>query len=230
MLNFDSGKSETEYSSHNESSTSKDLKALHQEDYMSSYDDCLPCQQVLSCENEGEEDDLYKIYSQFKELSINVIDNDKVIELLQIVKDLKIRAQIIDNIAIPPLLKIISQKMSLPKKQEINNLKDDFHRLKEKNVTIENRLDNIESIKDLGSNSETSSYEGDRMATMYFFMEFAIPWIMRWVVEVDNTEEVQKNLEGKCHGQETIDTIITTIDTYRITASQPEVDIHSPFK
>ncbi|KAG5614715.1 hypothetical protein H5410_014539 [Solanum commersonii] len=35
----------------------------------------------------------------FKELSINVIDNDKVIELLQIVKDLEIRAQIIDKIS-----------------------------------------------------------------------------------------------------------------------------------
>ncbi|KAG5586247.1 hypothetical protein H5410_046681 [Solanum commersonii] len=34
MLNYDSGKSETKYSSHEESSTSEDLKALHQEDYM----------------------------------------------------------------------------------------------------------------------------------------------------------------------------------------------------
>ncbi|KAG5580073.1 hypothetical protein H5410_050700 [Solanum commersonii] len=80
-LNFDSGKSEIEYSSHEESSTSEDLKSLHQEDYMSSDDNCLLCQQGLSCENEGEEDDLCKIYSLFKELSINVIDNDKVIEL-----------------------------------------------------------------------------------------------------------------------------------------------------
>uniref|UniRef100_M1DS21 Uncharacterized protein n=1 Tax=Solanum tuberosum TaxID=4113 RepID=M1DS21_SOLTU len=65
---------------------------------MSSDDDCLPCQQGLNCKNEGEEDDLYKIYSKLKELSINVIDNDKVIELLQIVKDPKIQAQIIDKI------------------------------------------------------------------------------------------------------------------------------------
>ncbi|KAG5570700.1 hypothetical protein H5410_060466 [Solanum commersonii] len=87
-----------EINSHEESSTSEDLKAFHQKDYISSDDDCLPCQQGLSCENEGEEDDLYKIYSHFKELSINVIDNDKVIELLQIVKDPEIRAQIIDTI------------------------------------------------------------------------------------------------------------------------------------
>ncbi|KAG5590311.1 hypothetical protein H5410_040825 [Solanum commersonii] len=41
--------------------------------------------------------------------------------------------------------------------QEINNLKDDIHRLKEKNVIIENRLVNIESLKDLGNSSESSS-------------------------------------------------------------------------
>ncbi|KAG5570695.1 hypothetical protein H5410_060461 [Solanum commersonii] len=46
-------------------------------------------------------------------------------------------------------------------KQEINNLKVDIHRLKEKNVTIEIRLDNIKSLKDLGNSSESSSYEGD---------------------------------------------------------------------
>ncbi|KAG5571045.1 hypothetical protein H5410_060811 [Solanum commersonii] len=97
LLNSNSGKSETEYNSSEESSTSEDLKALHQEDCMSS-DDCLPCQQGINCGNEGEEYDLYTIYSQFKELSINVIDNDKVIELLQTVKDLEIRAQIIDKI------------------------------------------------------------------------------------------------------------------------------------
>ncbi|KAH0672465.1 hypothetical protein KY290_024700 [Solanum tuberosum] len=98
MLNSDPGKSDSNYSSQEESSTSEDLKALHQEDYMSSEEDCLPCQQGLECDKEGEEeDDLYKIYSQIKEMSINVIDNDKIIELLQTVKDLEIRAQIIDK-------------------------------------------------------------------------------------------------------------------------------------
>ncbi|KAG5609736.1 hypothetical protein H5410_021017 [Solanum commersonii] len=98
MLNSDSGKSKTEYSSQEDSSTSKDLKALQQEDYMSSEGECLPCQQGMECNKDGEEDDLNKIYSQFKELSINVIDNAKVIELLQRIKDPKIRAQINDKI------------------------------------------------------------------------------------------------------------------------------------
>ncbi|KAG5605044.1 hypothetical protein H5410_026536 [Solanum commersonii] len=74
------GKSDSNYSSQEESSASEDLKALHQEDYMSSKENCLPYQQGLECNKEGEkEDDLYKIYSQFKEMSINVIDNDKII-------------------------------------------------------------------------------------------------------------------------------------------------------
>ncbi|KAG5572213.1 hypothetical protein H5410_061979 [Solanum commersonii] len=54
MLNSDSGKSDSEYSSQGESSTSEGLKALHQEDYMSSEEDFLPCQQGLECDKEGE--------------------------------------------------------------------------------------------------------------------------------------------------------------------------------
>ncbi|KAG5570701.1 hypothetical protein H5410_060467 [Solanum commersonii] len=46
-------------------------------------------------------------------------------------------------------------------KQDINNLKDGIHHLKEMNIIIEIRLDNIESLKDLGNTSESSSYEGD---------------------------------------------------------------------
>ncbi|KAG5571636.1 hypothetical protein H5410_061402 [Solanum commersonii] len=44
-------------------------------------------------------------------------------------------------------------------KQEINNLKEDIHQLKEKNVTIEIRLTNNESLKEMGNSSESSSYE-----------------------------------------------------------------------
>ncbi|KAG5579923.1 hypothetical protein H5410_050550 [Solanum commersonii] len=62
-----------------ETSNNKDLRALDQEDYMTSDSECLPCQQGQNCDNK-KEDDLYKIYSQFKELSINVINNDKIIE------------------------------------------------------------------------------------------------------------------------------------------------------
>ncbi|KAH0776463.1 hypothetical protein KY290_007874 [Solanum tuberosum] len=178
MLNSDSGRSESEDSSIEESSTSEDLKALQQEDYITSEDECSPCQQGLQCEKD-EEDDLYKIYSQFKELSLNVIDNDKVLELLQSINDPGIRAQIIDKISnntptkdhtpkeiltkegsytmaeVKNLLlerrKTISSPTTINElKDEINNLKEDIVRLKEKNVVIEVRLDAIQSLQDLG--------------------------------------------------------------------------------
>uniref|UniRef100_M1DJH6 CCHC-type domain-containing protein n=1 Tax=Solanum tuberosum TaxID=4113 RepID=M1DJH6_SOLTU len=99
MLNSDSGKSESDDSSSEESSTSEDIRALQQENlYKTSEDECLPCQQGLKCEEE-EEDDLYKIYSQFKDLSLNVIDNDDVLDLLKNIKDPEVRAQIIDKIS-----------------------------------------------------------------------------------------------------------------------------------
>ncbi|KAG5571693.1 hypothetical protein H5410_061459 [Solanum commersonii] len=64
---------------------------------MTSKDECSLCQQGMACEKDDDEDNLYKIYDQFKELSLNVIDNDQVLELLQSIKDLDIRAQIIDK-------------------------------------------------------------------------------------------------------------------------------------
>ncbi|KAH0635736.1 hypothetical protein KY289_035651 [Solanum tuberosum] len=168
MLNSDSERSESGDSSNEDSSTSEDLKALQQEDYITSEDECSPCQQGLQCEKDEEGDDLYKIYSQFKELSLNVIDNDKVLELLQSINDPEIRAQIIDKISnttpakdhIPKEIptkegsytmtevknlllerrKIISSPTTINDlKEEVNNLKEDIVRLKEKNVIIENR-------------------------------------------------------------------------------------------
>ncbi|KAH0632853.1 hypothetical protein KY284_035639 [Solanum tuberosum] len=96
MLNSSSDKSESEDDS-NGSSTNEDLKALQQENFMTSEDECSPCQQGMACEKDDDEDDHYKIYDQFKELSLNVIDNDQVLELLQSIKDLDIRAQIIEK-------------------------------------------------------------------------------------------------------------------------------------
>ncbi|KAH0678270.1 hypothetical protein KY284_019355 [Solanum tuberosum] len=166
MLNSDSG---IEYSSSEESSTSEDLKALQQEDYMTSEEECSPCQQGMACEKDNEEDDLYKIYDQFKEMSLNVIDNDKIIELLRNIKDPEIRAQIIDKISekdhiekdytpkeiptkegsytmaeVKNLLlerrKMVSSPIMINDlKEEINNLKEDITRLKEKNVVIEEK-------------------------------------------------------------------------------------------
>ncbi|KAH0679871.1 hypothetical protein KY284_020956 [Solanum tuberosum] len=113
MLNSDS-ESGSEYSSRDDSSTSEDLKALQQEDYLTSDNECSPCQQGMACEKE-DGDDLYKIYEQFKEMSLNVIDNDKIIELLQNIKDPEIRAQIIDKISDSKEKDFTTQKDDTPK-------------------------------------------------------------------------------------------------------------------
>ncbi|KAG5570702.1 hypothetical protein H5410_060468 [Solanum commersonii] len=80
------------------------------------------------------------------------------------------------------------------------------------------------------------------------YIEISIHWIMKWFVEVNNTPEgfaylqrtfytkfwnklIQKDLEGKIHGQEIIDLINTTMDKYHNTErSKPQVDDLSPFK
>ncbi|KAG5605751.1 hypothetical protein H5410_027243 [Solanum commersonii] len=94
---------------------------------------------------------------------------------------------------------------------------------------------------------ENIFFEG--MSVMYFFMEFSIPWIMKWSIEVNNTSErfpclqktfytkfwsklLQKNPEGKLHGQEIIDLINVTISKYYDTATTELLVIEdiSPFK
>ncbi|KAG5579249.1 hypothetical protein H5410_049876 [Solanum commersonii] len=188
MLNSDS-ESGSVYSSREYSSTSEDLKALQQEEYLTSEDECSPCQQGMACENDDDRDDLYKIYEQFKELSLNVIDNDKVIELLQNIKDSEIRAQIIDKISDSKEKNHFIDKDHIPKdiptkegsytmtevknlllerrkmtsspttisdlKEEINNLKGDITRLKEKNVVIES----VASSSNSGMNIDHPMYK-----------------------------------------------------------------------
>ncbi|KAG5615335.1 hypothetical protein H5410_015159 [Solanum commersonii] len=178
----------SESSSDEGSSTSEDLKDLQQEDYITSEDECSPCQQGMACEKEDDEDDLFKIYAQFKKLSLNVIDNDKVLDLLQNIKDSEIRAQIIDKTNNnPPSMdkdhiteeiptkegsytmaevknlllerrKMISSLTTINDlKKEVNILKEDILRLKEKNVVIEVTLDAIQTRQDLENVSESSS-------------------------------------------------------------------------
>ncbi|KAG5611429.1 hypothetical protein H5410_022710, partial [Solanum commersonii] len=134
MLNSDT-ESGTEYSSE-ESSRSEDLKALQQEEFLTSEDECSSCQQGMACEKD-EGDDLYKIYEQFKELSLNVIDNDKVIELLQNIKDPEIRAQIIDKISDSREKDHITEKNYIPK--EIPTKEGSYTMAEVKNLLLERR-------------------------------------------------------------------------------------------
>ncbi|KAG5619580.1 hypothetical protein H5410_004798 [Solanum commersonii] len=81
-----------------------------------------------------------------------------------------------------------------------------------------------------------------------FFTEFSIPWILKWNVEVHNTSEgfsclqrtfytkfwsklINKDLDGKVHGQEISVFINDTINKYHVQEiSQPQEDTLSPFK
>ncbi|KAG5615248.1 hypothetical protein H5410_015072 [Solanum commersonii] len=77
-------------------------------------------------------------------------------------------------------------------------------------------------------------FEG--MSLMYFFIEFSIPWIMKWSVERTFHTKfwnklIQKEPKGKIHGQEILDLINITIDKYHIIdTSKSQVNDLSPFK
>ncbi|KAG5572755.1 hypothetical protein H5410_062521 [Solanum commersonii] len=95
--------------------------------------------------------------------------------------------------------------------------------------------------------SDNIFFEG--MSIMYFFIDFSIPWIMKWSIEVNTTSDgfpclkrtfytkfwsklLQNNLEGKLNGQEILDIINDKISRYYdIATSEPHVmgDL-SPFK
>ncbi|KAG5632979.1 hypothetical protein H5410_004696 [Solanum commersonii] len=211
MLNSDSGKSDPDSSS-SESSTSEDLKALQQEDYLTPKDECSPCQQGMACEKNNEEDDLYKIYDQFKELSLNVIDNDKVLELLQNIKDPEIRAQIIDKIGDSREKDQISEKDHISK--EIPTKEGSYAMAEVKNLLLERRkmISSPTTINDL--KEEVNNLKED---------------IIRLK---EKNVVIEKNPEGKIHGQEIIDLINVKISKYYKTATmEPQVmEGLSPFK
>ena len=98
LLDSSSENSSPNNSEGEESYTSEDLKALHEEDYMSSPDEeCTSCQIGQPCDNK-EQDEFYQLYSQFKDLNVNVISNDNWVEMLRMIDDPTIRSQIIDKI------------------------------------------------------------------------------------------------------------------------------------
>ncbi|XP_047258260.1 uncharacterized protein LOC124890468, partial [Capsicum annuum] len=69
-------------------SIDEDLGVLHQEDYMPSEDECIPCQEGQTCENKEENDLLYNIIAQFQDIEINVLEDDKLAALLEMLKEL----------------------------------------------------------------------------------------------------------------------------------------------
>ncbi|TMW95390.1 hypothetical protein EJD97_008961, partial [Solanum chilense] len=82
LLNSSSENSSPNNSDREESSTSEDLKLLHEEDYISSTEEeCMFFQIGQPCDKD--KDEFYQLYSQFKDLDINVISNENWIEMLR---------------------------------------------------------------------------------------------------------------------------------------------------
>ncbi|KAG5594618.1 hypothetical protein H5410_035850 [Solanum commersonii] len=91
------------------------------------------------------------------------------------------------------------------------------------------------SPKLISLREENIFFEGKSL--MNFFIEFSIPWIMKWSVERTFYTKfwrklLQKNPEGKLHGQEILDIINAKISKYYdIATTEPQViEDLSPFK
>uniref|UniRef100_A0A3Q7GPH6 Uncharacterized protein n=1 Tax=Solanum lycopersicum TaxID=4081 RepID=A0A3Q7GPH6_SOLLC len=91
LLNSSSENSSPNYSDGKESSTSEDLKALNEENYMSSSEE-----ECRSCPNgqpyDKDRDEFCQLYSKFKDLNINVKSNDNWVEILRMIDDPTLRS------------------------------------------------------------------------------------------------------------------------------------------
>ncbi|KAG5615834.1 hypothetical protein H5410_015658 [Solanum commersonii] len=194
MLNSDSG-SGSEYNSREYSSTSEDLKALQQEEYGTSEDECSPCQQGMACEKD-DEDDLYKIYEQFKEMSLNVIDNDKVIELLQDIKDPEIRAQIIDKISDSKGKDHFTEKDYIPK--EIPTKEGSYTMAEVKNLLLERRkmVSSPTTISDLKEEINNLKEDITLLKEKNVVIEVRLDAIQT-LRNLDNASESSSSMEGE---------------------------------
>ncbi|TMW80553.1 hypothetical protein EJD97_018433, partial [Solanum chilense] len=93
LLNSSPEESGPDNSGGEESHTSEDLRVLHDESYISSSDgECMPCQIGETCEDKQNTDEFYKLYSQFKDLNLNVISSDDWIEMIKLIDDPIIRS------------------------------------------------------------------------------------------------------------------------------------------
>ncbi|KAG5614696.1 hypothetical protein H5410_014520 [Solanum commersonii] len=195
MLNSDSESGS--YNSRESSSTSEDLKALQQEDYMTSEDECSPRQQGLACEKDDDEDDLYKIYEQFKELSLNVIDNDKVIELLQNIKDPEIRAQIIDKISDSKEKEFTTEKDYVPK--EIPTKEGSYTMAEVKTLLLERRkmTSSPTTISDLKEEIDNLKEDIIRLKEKNVVIEVRLDAIQTLRSLDDKASESSSSMEGE---------------------------------
>ncbi|KAG5631797.1 hypothetical protein H5410_003514 [Solanum commersonii] len=179
------------------SSTSEDLKALQQEEYLTSEDECSPCQQGMACEKDDDGDDLYKIYEQFKELRLNFIDNDKVIELLQNIKDPEIRAQIIHKISDSKEKELITEKDYIPK--EIPTKEGSYTMAEVKNLLLERRkmTSSPTTISDLKEEIDNLKEDIIRLKEKNVVIEVRLDAIQTLQSLDDKASESSSSMEGE---------------------------------
>ncbi|KAG5631121.1 hypothetical protein H5410_002838 [Solanum commersonii] len=118
LLNSSSENFSPNNSDGEKSSTSEDLKVLHEEDYMSSFvEECTSCQIGQPSDNK-DKDKFYQLYSQFKDLNIHVISNDNWVEMLRMIDDPTLRSQIIDKIG---NISTSTSNTKIPKEKFVHN-------------------------------------------------------------------------------------------------------------
>ncbi|XP_060180556.1 uncharacterized protein LOC132610258 [Lycium barbarum] len=77
-------------------SLDEDIRVLDEENYIStsSDDECQPCQIGQPCAKTKEDDEFYKLVSQFSENSLHVLDGNNLVDLLKNIKDPNLRSQL----------------------------------------------------------------------------------------------------------------------------------------
>ncbi|XP_070005720.1 uncharacterized protein [Nicotiana sylvestris] len=176
------------------SSTSEDQRVLHEESYTPSSEEEQESCNKGQCSNHccNTDDELFNIYSQFRDLKINVLSNNNLIDLLRVIKDPELRSQLIDKIPtsaevgteveeipsqkgpytmseIRKMMKNKSQPERLATVQdlstEINHLKKEISELKASNVALDERIFRLENSVVINTDSSVRIIEIDNIAS-----------------------------------------------------------------
>ncbi|KAG5605410.1 hypothetical protein H5410_026902 [Solanum commersonii] len=147
----------------------------------------------MTCVKDEDEDDLYKIYDQFKELSLNVIDNDQVLELLQSIKDPDIRAQIIDKNSSTCTTK---NKDHIP--EEIPTKEGSYTMTEVKNLLFERRklISSPTTISDLKKEIDNLKEDIIRLKEKNVLIEVRLDAIQTRQ-ELENASKSSSSIEGE---------------------------------
>ncbi|KAI5658197.1 hypothetical protein M9H77_26990 [Catharanthus roseus] len=89
-LFLESGESE-------EINSASEIDHIYDSSVESSEEDMCPCKQGF-CESDKEENDYYKLISQFQDSDINVLTNNHILEFLKSINDPELRSRIIENL------------------------------------------------------------------------------------------------------------------------------------